>query len=42
MKSDIDHGYTVVDVSLASSQLQIPFSTAPGALTIIQCGQATR
>ena len=33
---------TVVDVSLASSQLQIPFSTNPGALTIIQCGAAVR
>ena len=33
---------TVVDVSLASSQLQIPFSTNPGALTIIQCVAAVR
>ena len=33
---------TVVDVSLVSSQLQIPFSTNPGALTIIQCGAAVR
>ena len=33
---------TVVDVSLASSQLQIPFSTNPGALTIIQCDAAVR
>ena len=36
---------TVVDVSLASSQFQIPFSITPGALTIyhiIQCGQAKR
>ena len=32
----------VIDVSLASSLLRIPFSTNPGALTISQCSAAPR
>ena len=33
---------TVIDVSLASSLLEIPFSTNVGGLTVYQCGATPR